>query len=381
MKVICAPNAFKECLSASDAARAMAAGVRAAVPGAHADLCPVADGGDGTLQALIDAAAGEYRFTEVLDPLGRPRPARWGLLGRQSRFAVVEMAAASGLALLAPAQRDPARTTTFGTGQLIAAALNSGAREIVLGIGGSATCDGGAGCLQALGVRFFRSSGQELTRPLAGGDLAYISRIDLSQILPAVRDTRLTIACDVTNPLTGPTGAAAVYAPQKGATPQQVQELERGLQHWAELLRRDAGIDVENLPGAGAAGGLGAGLVACAGAQLSPGVDLVLRVLDFDRRVADCALCLTGEGRLDAQTLAGKACLGVARAAARHGVPTVALVGQLHDAAAQLLRPLFQDILVIGPGLPHDQSIRRAPDLLAQAAAKVVTEACQRQQR
>ena len=242
----------------------MAAGVLTTVPGAEVDICPVADGGDGTLEALIDGTAGEYREAEVLDPLGRFRKANWGLLGNESHCAIVEMAAASGLALLSQAARDPTRTTTFGAGQLIAAALDSGARQIILGIGGSATCDGGAGCLQALGARYFDSSGRELTHPLAGGDLVQISRINLASLDSRLSDRRITIACDVTNPLAGPQGAAAIYGPQKGATPQQVQELERGLRHWAELLRRDAGADVEHLPGAGAAGGLGAGLVACA---------------------------------------------------------------------------------------------------------------------
>lgn len=381
MKVICAPNAFKECLSATDAARAMARGVRAASPGAEVDVCPVADGGDGTLEALLAGTTGTYREAEVLDPLGRPRKASWGLLGNDSRSAGIEMAAASGLALLCQAERDPTRATSFGTGQLIAAALDSGARDIILGIGGSATCDGGAGCLQPLGARFFDTTGRELTHPLAGGDLANVGRIDLSGFHPHLRHTPITIACDVTNPLTGPAGAAAVYAPQKGATPQQVKKLEYGLQHWADLLRRDVGVDVEHLPGAGAAGGLGAALVACAGAKLLPGVELVLRVLDFDRRVAACDLCLTGEGRLDAQTLSGKACLGVAQAAARHGVPTVALVGQLEHGAAEFFRGVLADIHVIGAGLPPDESLRRAADLLAQTAARVVAKPRWRQSR
>jgi glycerate kinase len=364
MRVICAPDSFKESLSAVAAAEAMGRGVRRAAAGAAVDLCPIADGGEGTVDAMLAAMGGRRVVERVLGPTGEQVEAAWGLLPDGS--AVIEMAAASGLSLVTPDRRDPTRTTTYGVGQLIAAAVNHGCTRILLGIGGSATNDGGCGMAQALGVRFLDSDGRTMTEPISGGMLPRIARIDVAGRLAC---PPVVVACDVTNPLTGPDGAAAIYGPQKGASLVQVSELDCGLRHLARLCREQLGRDIEHLPGAGAAGGLGGGAVVHLAATLRSGIDLVLDAVDFDARVRDCTLCLTGEGRLDGQSLSGKACLGVARAAAKHGVPTIALVGCAAPDADRTLAAGLHSYHVIGAGLPADESMRRASELLERAAA------------
>ena len=376
MKVICAPDSFKESLSAAGAAAAMARGVQRAVADAIVDQCPIADGGEGTVDAMLAATGGQARTTAVPGPLGAPVAAVWGLLGRRQGApdtAVIEMAAASGLALVPRLQRDPTRTSTLGTGLLLRAALDAGARRIVMGIGGSATNDGGCGMAEALGVRFLDVDGRVVRTP-AGGMLERIDRIDVGGLDPRVAETRITVACDVCNPLTGPNGAAAVYGPQKGADEAMVAVLDRGLEHLARRWQRDLGVDVAAAPGAGAAGGLGGGLVAFIGARLEPGIQLVLEAVGFERRVAGCHLCLTGEGRLDGQSLAGKACLGVASAARRHGVPTIALVGAVGPDADRTLAAGLAAYRAIAPHLPGEQSMRRAAELIEMAAATVVED-------
>ncbi len=340
MRIVVAPDSFKETLSAVEAARAIAAGVAEAAPGAHIDLCPMADGGEGTVEAMVAATGGQFRRAEVSGPLGERRSARFGLLGGgrgacggRRRTAVIEMAAAAGLELLPPRERDPMRTTTLGVGKLVRAALDAGAESFVIGIGGSATVDGGTGCAQALGVAFLDKEGRECPCGLAGGALREIAAIDLAGRDPRIPDADVRVACDVANPLTGPQGAAAVYAPQKGATPEMVAALEAGLANLAEVIRRDLGIDVEHLPGAGAAGGLGAGLVAFAAAKLERGVKIVARAVGLAGRLAGADLVITGEGKLDAQSAAGKVPVGVADIAAEAGVPAICIPGQVtHDA-------------------------------------------------
>ncbi len=397
MKVICAPDSFKESISAADAAEAMACGVRRAMPDAVTDLCPVADGGEGTVEALVVATGGSLRQTVVMGPLGASHAqvnATWGTLnpksesGRASepgrvgpdptasspprRMAVIEMASAAGLALVPVAQRDPRHTTTFGVGQLIRAAMDDGATRLIVGIGGSATNDGGCGAAQACGVRFFDEVDRLIDEPITGGDLLRIERIEMTSRITRLDKVGITIACDVTNPLTGPDGAAATYGPQKGASPEVVAQLDDGLRHLASLIRRDVGIDIETTPGAGAAGGLGGGMLAFFGASLSSGIELVLDAVRFDARVADTDLCLTGEGRLDGQSLSGKACLGVARAAAVHGVPTVALVGATGPNADRALDAGLSRIITIGAGLSAAESMRRADELIEAVAGRVV---------
>lgn len=368
MRVVCAPDSFKESISAVAAAGAMARGVCKARPDAQVDRCPIADGGEGTVAAMLEAVGGQAMRQRVTGPLGEPVEATWGLLADGT--AVIEMAAAAGLSLVPAGQRDPTRTTTRGVGELIRAAVGAGCRSIVLGIGGSATTDAGLGMAQGLGVVFRDAAGRVIDEPLSGGQLQRVASIDLSGRL---RLAPIVVACDVTNPLTGPRGAAAVYGPQKGARPDQIGLLEAGLGHAAELIRRSLGVDVDAVPGAGAAGGLGAGLIAFAGATLRPGIELVLDAVGFDRRVADADLCLTGEGRFDATSLAGKACVGVATRARRYGTPTIALVGAADrdQVTTSSGRPLLR-IEVIAPQLPAVESMRRAAELIETAAAQAV---------
>jgi glycerate kinase len=386
MRVICAPDKFKGSLTAQQAAEAMERGVRRVCPEASVDLCPIADGGEGTVEALVAATAGEVRTSEVAGPLPDQRVrARWGMLGGASEgTAAIEMAEASGLALVPTDRRDPTKTTTVGTGELVREALAVGVKHIVLGIGGSATTDGGCGAAAAMGFRFLDARGKAILPAPAGGDLLRIARIERPPPPPEAQPLRgvtITVACDVTNPITGPRGAAAVYGPQKGATPAQIDLLDRGLRQLAMLWREQLGVDVEQMPGAGAAGGSGGGLVAFFGATLLPGVDMVLDAVGFERRVTGCDLCLTGEGKLDGQSLSGKACAGVAQAARRHGVETVALVGCVGPGAERAADAGLSDIRVIGEGLPPEESIRRAAELLELATARLVEERIARETR
>lgn len=327
MKVTIAPDSLKESLTSSEAAHAIARGLRKAAPSAELVLVPMADGGEGTTEAVVGATGGTYRRAEVSDPLGRPITATWGVCG-DGETAVIEMARASGLELLQPGERNPMLTSTRGTGQLIRAALESGVRKIIVGIGGSATVDGGTGMAAALGVRFLDGRGGVI-HDCCGGSLGQIRDIDLSGLEPKVKDVEIAVASDVTNPLTGPDGAAYTYAPQKGATPEQTERLEQGLFGLAELIRGKLGVDVVRLPGAGAAGGLGAGLVAFLGARLRRGVETVMEAVQLRQRMAGSSLVVTAEGQIDWQSAFGKTAAGVASAAAELGIPTVALAGSL----------------------------------------------------
>lgn len=324
MKVLVAPNAFKGTLSAPQAAAAMARGVREAFPDSEVVEVPVADGGDGTTEALVSAHQGEYRSVLVDGPLGDPVRARFGLIDG-GRTAVVELAEASGLALLPESRRDPRRASTYGFGQLLRAAMEAGVLKVVAGIGGSATNDGGAGMAQALGYRFLDASGAELER--GGAALGRLERIVAGNLDARWRGIPVQVACDVTNPLTGPNGASAVYGPQKGADPRAVSELDAALARLAEVIERDLGRSVAGLPGAGAAGGTGAGLVAFLGAELVPGAPLVVEAAGFDAKVAGAQLVITGEGRVDEQTAYGKAPGEVARRAHAAGVPVLLIAG------------------------------------------------------
>jgi glycerate kinase len=329
MRILCAPDKFRGTISAADAAEAMARGAeRVQTPAGPVltDCCPVADGGEGTLEALIAALGGEIRRARVVGPLEEDMEAPWGISG-DGATGVVEFAAASGLALVPPGLRDPTRTTSFGTGQLIALAAEAGCRTIIVGIGGSATCDGAAGLAQALGARLYDHAGRRITEPLSGGRLMEIDRFEPPGEMPQIR-----VACDVNNPLLGPDGAAAVYGPQKGATPRQVQELDRGLTHLASVVGGEP-----NTRRFGASGGAGFGLAMMCRATLEDGIDLILGAIGFEQRCRAADLVLTGEGRLDAQSLYGKACMGVAAAAAKVGVPAIAIVGSTGPGAERCL--------------------------------------------
>ncbi|MGB2819742.1 MAG: glycerate kinase [Phycisphaerae bacterium] len=378
MRLVIAPDSFKESLTAAEVTAAVAEGVRRSCPEATIDACPMADGGEGTVAAMVAATSGEIRTARVAGPLGEYLQAEFGLLGTTAgspgrTTAVIEMAAASGLDLVPTRLRDPMLTTTYGTGELIVAALEAGATDILIGIGGSATVDGGCGCAQAVGVAFADADGNPCVCGLAGGGLPTVHRIDMSRRDPRIAGARIRVACDVTNPLTGPRGAAAVYGPQKGATPEMVRQLEAGLAHLAEVIRRELTIDVEDLPGAGAAGGLGAGLVAFLGAELQRGVEIVADAVGLRDRLAAADLCITGEGSFDAQSLSGKTAVGVARVARELCVPTICIPGQaepgLDDGGLfAAVRPLVAGDVTVA------DSMRRPGELLTARAGEAMRE-------
>jgi len=330
MKIVLAPDSFKGSATAAEVCEALARGLRRGLPHAELVSVPMADGGEGTVQSLVEATGGRFCYAEVTAPLGDTVRARYGILGDGST-AVIEMAAASGLTLVPPEKRNPCIASTRGTGELILAALDAGCRRLIIGIGGSATNDGGAGMAQALGVSLQDAEGNEL--PPGGLALQRLARVDLSGLDKRLADIQVLVACDVTNPLCGPSGASAVYGPQKGATPEMVEALDSALSHYAEILRRDLGKDVKDMPGAGAAGGLGAGLVAFLGAELRPGVEIVMEAVGLEAHLRDADLVITGEGRIDAQTCFGKTISGIARACRQRGIPVVAVTGMRGEGA------------------------------------------------
>ena len=331
MKIVIAPDSFKESLTAMAVANEIEAGFREFYPDAEYVKLPVADGGEGTVQAMIDASGGRRVNLQVSGPLGEPVDAFYGLMG-DGATAVIEMAAASGLELVPTALRDPLRTSSYGTGQLIRNALEAGARRFVLGVGGSATNDGGAGMVQALGGRLLDADGVEL--PPGGGALGRLQGIDLSGLDGRIKDCVFDIACDVSNPLVGPQGASHIFGPQKGATPAMVEQLDANLRHYADIIERELGRQVADVPGAGAGGGIGAAMLVFLGGSLRPGSEIVTAAVGLDAAVADADLVITGEGRIDSQTIHGKTPVGVARVAQRHGKPVIAIAGCLAPGAA-----------------------------------------------
>jgi glycerate 2-kinase len=369
MHILIAPNAFKGSLSAHDTAIAIRDGVTRIAPDARLDLLPVADGGDGTADVLVQAVSdGRSIDAAVIDPLSRPITARFGLIN-EDKTAVIELAAASGLRLLNRDELDPLRASTFGTGQLIRTALDYGCRQIIIGVGGSATVDGGAGIAQALGARLLDAAGNEIGR--GGGALATLDRIDLAGLDPRLKDTRIDVACDVDNPLLGEKGAARVFAPQKGASAGQVEQLEAHLTRFADVLAHDTGVRVHNLPHAGAAGGAAAGLHALCGAHLRVGIDLILDQLDFAAHLEGVDLVITGEGRIDDQTIYGKAPIGVAKRAKARGIPVVALAGGV--AGRAVYDHGIDAVMAILPApMALDEAMRQAAPLLADAAERLM---------
>lgn len=368
MKILIAPGAFKHSLSARDAAEAIARGLQRSGLDAELHLLPIADGGNGTLDAFL-AGGGEKLWVDVCDPLGRLIHAPFAMVN-DGRTAVIEMALASGIELLRDDERDPLRATTYGTGQLLQAALEQGARRFIIGMGGSATVDGGAGCLQALGIQLLDAQGSEIGR--GGAALSHIAAIDLSRLDSRWRECEVIVASDVDNPALGETGAAAVFGPQKGATPQQIPVLEANLQHVFTLLAADTGHDVRHIPGGGAAGALAAGLLAVLGGRIESGIDLVLEHNQFQNHLKNASLVITGEGRMDEQTVHGKGPIGVARLAATYNVPTIALVGGLavddqllHDAGIQAVLP------IVTMPMPLEQAVAQSATLLEQAALRL----------
>ena len=370
MRVVIAPDKFKGSLTAPEAARAMARGVRRVDPRAGIDEVPMADGGEGTVAALVAATGGTHREVEVTGPLGSPVLASFGLLG-DGLTAVLEMASASGLSLVPLDRRDPWRATTRGTGELLLAAISAGARRVIVGIGGSATNDGGAGLGQALGFRLLDSDGRELGP--GGGELDHLARIDPSVRAAAVHSVEIDVACDVTNPLCGTRGASAVYGPQKGAHGEMVEALDRNLAHFAGIVERDLQVAIRDIPGSGAAGGLGGGLVAFAGGRLQKGVELIIDAVNLRTRLQGADLCLSGEGALDGQSAYGKTAVGVARLAHSLGCPTLALAGSIGPGAEAVLDQGIDAYFSICPGpMPLEDALSRAAELLENATAQAL---------
>jgi glycerate kinase len=333
MKIVIAPDSFKESLSAREAAAAIAAGFRESLPAADCRECPMADGGEGTVAAVIAATGGRVVEVRVTGPLGQPVAAFFGVTG-DGRTAVIETAAASGLSLVPPSLRNPLKTTSYGSGELIRATLDAGLRRLLIGLGGSATSDAGVGLLQALGVRLLDAGGRDIG---AGGEgLEALARIDVQGLDPRLNACTIQVACDVDNPLTGPRGAALVYAPQKGASPEVAARLDAGLARFADCLRRDLGREVAAIPGAGAAGGMGAALAGVLNAGLEPGIGMIMEMTGLPETLAGADLVVTGEGRLDAQPASGKVVSGVARLARPAGIPVIALAGSVAADAATL---------------------------------------------
>lgn len=366
MKVVVAPNAFKGTLTAPQAAAAMARGVREVYPDAEVVEVPVADGGDGTVDALVTARHGEYRPASVRGPLGDHLSAVFGLID-EGRTAVIELALASGLTLIPARSRDPLRTSTFGFGELLEAARRSGAVNVIAGIGGSATNDGGAGMAQALGYRLLDEDGREL--PSGGAALARLERIDSSGLDRGWQSVKVKVACDVTNPLLGPLGASAIYGPQKGAGPDAVRLLDAALGRFAEVVEKDLGKRVAGIPGAGAAGGTGAGLVAFLDAELVPGAPLVVEAAALDEKLVGANLVLTGEGRVDEQTGFGKAPGEVVRRARAAGVPVVLLAGSKGPGWESLITAGAHSIVTLdSEGIGRAEAMRQPERMLSHAA-------------
>ncbi|MAZ60372.1 MAG: glycerate kinase [Chloroflexi bacterium] len=370
MKVVIAPQAFKGSLSAMAAARAIARGVLICDSTTEIVLVPVADGGDGTLSALIDSTGGQTFKSVVTGPLGFAVEAEWGVMG-DGQTAVIEMAQASGLVLVPPKRRNPLNTTTRGTGQIIKEALDKGYSRIIVGLGGSATNDGGAGMASALGVQFLDRDGKTVSD--GGAALSELAHIDLATIHPGLKSAEIIGATDVTNPLCGPTGASAVYGPQKGANTEIINRLDSALMHLADIIKSDIGMDVSDKPGSGAAGGLGAGLLAFANAELRSGIDMVCDVLEFEKHVNGADLVITGEGQSDASTVYDKAPMGVARKATAHNVPTVVLAGSLGKGYEELYKHGISAVVCIADRpMAFDQSLSRTEELLEAAADRTM---------
>jgi len=370
MKIVIAPQEFKGSLSASEAAVAMAEGARSALPEAEQEPIPMADGGPGTVAAVVAAAQGRVVTETVQDPLGRPVAAQWGIVGG-GKTTVIEMAAAAGLWRLTADERDPRIASTYGVGELVLAALEAGCERLIIGQGGSATNDGGTGMARAQGVRFLDAEGGEL--PPGGAALARLGSIDTSGLDKRLSRCEVTAATDVTNPLCGPEGASLVYGPQKGADVEAARELEAALRRYAEVVERDVAVSVIDVPGAGAAGGLGAGLIAFLGARIEPGLEVVAGVVRLRERLRGADLVLTGEGCLDGQTGYGKVVAGVARLAAAEGVSVIAVAGSLGRGWERILAMGVEGVEAIVPRLAtQEEAMERPAELLAEATARAV---------
>jgi len=369
-KIVIAPDSFKGSMSAMEVCDAVEKGIRAVLPTAAIVKVPMADGGEGTVETLVKATNGKIVKINVLDPLGNEVESKFGILG-DGRTAVIEMALASGLTMVPLEKRNPLVTTTYGTGQLIKGALDYGCREFIIGIGGSATNDGGVGMAQALGVKFLDKNGQEIG--FGGGSLRDLEHIDLGSIDPRIKESNFKVACDVDNPLCGPKGASYVFGPQKGATPEMVKILDENLLHLAEIINRDVGVKVENEPGAGAAGGLGAGLMAFCNARLKRGVELVIEATGLEEKIKGADLVITGEGQMDFQTAHGKTPYGVAQVAKKYNIPVVALVGSIGSGVDILYEKGIDAVFSITQGpMSLEECMKNGNLLLEKTAGNIM---------
>ena len=369
MKIVIASDSFKGTNSSLAVADRIEAGVRKVFPDAGIAKVAIADGGEGTVEAMVSGAGGRIVRTKVTGPLGEEADSFYGLL--DTGEAVIEMAAASGLPMVPEDRRDPRITTSFGTGQLIREALDAGARRIYIGLGGSATNDGGMGMAQALGVAFRDGDGRELGP--GGAELARLATLDVTGMDPRLAETEIVVSCDVKNPLCGDNGASAIYGPQKGATPEMVRRLDDALLHYAGVVREQLRLDLEDAPGAGAAGGMGYGLLVFADAELRPGIEMVLDVCGFDSLAADADLVITGEGRIDAQSVMGKVPVGVGLRAKKHDVPVLAIVGDIGPGASAVYGHGVDAIMsTVNRAMPLEEAMGHGGELLEDAAERVM---------
>ncbi|WP_415905443.1 glycerate kinase [Neptuniibacter sp. QD48_55] len=367
MKIVIAPDSFKESLTAQQVAQAIQQGFSDVIPEAEFIQLPVADGGEGTTSALITSTQGTFYQTQVQDPLGQTVLATWGVLG-DGKTAVIETAAASGLDLIPIDQRNPMITSSYGTGELIRAALDQGATNIIFGLGGSATNDGGAGLLRALGAKLLDSAGHPLAP--GGGSLHKLADLDISQLDQRLQHVTFKVACDVDNPLLGPDGASSIFGPQKGASQTQVSRLDQNLEHFAQFLTRASGVDVRDIPGTGAAGGIGAALCALFKTELQSGIEIVLNAVNFDQHLKTADLVITGEGSIDGQSLRGKTPVGVAKRAKAYNCPVIALAGSVSPKQAPLQACGIDAIFSIVPGIVSLQNALEEAELNLQNCAR-----------
>ena len=371
MKIILAPVSFKGNLTSLEVAIAFEKGIKRVLPRANCIKIPMADGGEGTVQSLIDGIGGEIIRKRVIGPIGQKVFARYGLLSNGT--AVIEMAEASGLPLVTTRQKNPTKTTTFGTGELIIDAINKGAKKIIIGIGGSATNDGGVGMAQALGVRFLDSKDKEIKQHGSGGMLKKIVKIDTRETNKVLKNINIIVACDVDNPLCGRLGASYIFGPQKGATPAMVRVLDDNLKHLAKIIKQSLKKDISKLKGAGAAGGLGAGLVAFAKAKMKSGVDIVIDATNLERHMKNTNLVITGEGRVDSQTAYGKTPSGVAKSARKHGIPTLVIGGGITDDAKDIFSHGIDALeSACARDMSLEDAIKHSREHLANAAERAI---------
>lgn len=369
MKFVLAPDSFKESMTAKEAAEAMERGIKKAIPDAECIKVPMADGGEGTVQSLVDATDGEIIEVEVTGPDCNKVKAVYGILG-DGKTAVIEMASASGIHLVKKEKRNPLYTTTYGTGELIKSALNKGVTNILIGIGGSATNDGGSGMLEALGAKFYDKYGDELA--FGGGALEKLEKIDLSNFDERLKDVNIEVACDVNNPLTGENGASYIFGPQKGATEEMVKHLDNSLKNYAKVIREQLGCDVENVPGAGAAGGLGAGLMAFLDADLRKGVELVIKYTKLEEKIQGADYVFTGEGSMDSQTVFGKTPFGVSTVAKKYNIPTIAFAGRIGDDVEELYKHGINSIVGILQGVTNlDEALRNGSENIQKTSENI----------